>query len=121
MLNEGAPMTRLYVFCGVCFGMALVYGILQATPNPRMDILLSGGPPVAVVMWLVRDSKQQRVAVVQDAGFLFYITWPLLIPWYTLKTRGRAGWALALRLYALALAGFAGVVCGGLIGLIWHP
>jgi len=115
-----APMTRLYVFCGVCFGMAFVYAILSATPKPGMSVLLSFGPPIAVAMWLVRDSKQQGVVMVQDAGLLFYFTWPLLIPWYALKTRGRAGWALAGRLYALALAGFIGVVCGAVINVMWH-
>ncbi|MEO8201961.1 MAG: hypothetical protein ABI679_15625 [Gemmatimonadota bacterium] len=120
MPNEGSPKTRLYVFCGVCFVMAFVYGLLGATPNPGLGVLLSVGPPIAVTMWLVRDSRLQRIATVHDAGLLFYVTWPLLMPWYALKTRGRAGWALVGQLYALALAGFAGIICGGLIGLIWQ-
>jgi hypothetical protein len=120
MPNASTPMTRLYVFCGVCFSMGFVYALLSATPNPGMSVLLSLGPPIAVAMWLVRDSRLQRVAMVQDAGLLFYFTWPVLIPWYALKTRGRGGWALMGQLYALALAGYLGVIFGALINVFWH-
>ena len=121
MPDPGTSMTRLYLFCGVCFAMALTYGLLGTTPNPSLATLLSIGPSIGVAMWLVRDSRQHGIATVHDAGFLFYLSWPLLVPWYALKTRGKAGWALAARLYALALAGILGILVGGLLGLAWQP
>ena len=120
MPDSGASMTRLYTFCAVCFAMALTYGFLGTTPNPSLATLLAVGPAIGVAMWLVRDSRRYGVANVHDAGFLFYLGWPLLVPWYVLKTRGKAGWALAARLYALALAGILGIIVGDLLGLAWY-
>lgn len=121
MATPGPPLTRTYVFCGACFAMGVVYGLFQATPSPGLSIALSSGPFVAVAMWLARDAKQQRVAAVHDAGLLFYITLPLSIPWYALKTRGRSGWVLAGKLYALAFAGLLGTISGGVLGLLRNP
>jgi hypothetical protein len=77
-----------------------------------MALLLVWGPPVAVTCWLTADSKRTRVIDAFDAGFLFYVTWPVTLPWYAWRSRGRSGWALAAKLYGLALAGQIGYVCG---------
>jgi hypothetical protein len=49
---------------------------------------------------------------VYDAGLLFYVTWPLSVPRYVVRTRGRAGWGLAAQLYASALSGQLGYLAG---------
>jgi hypothetical protein len=34
--------------------------------------------------------------VVHDLGFFLLIAWPVVIPWYAVKTRGRHAWPVAL-------------------------
>lgn len=117
MITTGEPLTRLHLFSAACGLFAAVYGFLGAEPSPGMWLLLGGGPAVAVAAWLAADARHTRTVVVQDAGFFFYITWPLSIPWYAVRTRGRRGWRLAARLYLLALAGWLGYILGGLTAL----
>jgi len=118
MTASGVPLTRVYLFSGTCALFALVYGFLDAEPGPLMQLLLGLGPAVAVATWLAADAKHTRTVVAQDAGFFFYLTWPLSIPWYAVRTRGRGGWWLAARLYLLALCGWLGFIVGGLLALL---
>jgi hypothetical protein len=43
------------------------------------------------------------LADVHDWGFFVWLLWPIVIPWYAFKSRGRAGWRL---LVAMILLGF---------------
>jgi hypothetical protein len=109
---------RLQFYCATCGLFASVYGFLDAEPSPIMQLLLGVGPAVAVAAWLAADARQTRTILAQDAGLFFYVTWPLTIPWYAVRTRGRQGWRLAARLYLLALAGWLGYIVGGLTALL---
>jgi hypothetical protein len=80
-----------------------------------MYLLLGWGPVVAVAWWLALDSRRTQVVGAYDAGLFFYLTWPLTLPWYALRSRGRDGWALAAQLYGLALAGQLGFAWGALL------
>lgn len=116
MAATEAPMGRLYLFCGICFFMGMAYGLLLLMPAPILATLLLGGPPIAVALWLVRDGKAHGVAEVRDAGLVTYLMWPVLLPWYALRTRGRRGWLLMGLLYLLAMAGLLGGLWGMLLG-----
>jgi len=115
MLHARTSMTRLYAFCVACFVFAFAYSALNVTSAPLMQVLLDVGPPVAVAMWLVHDCRQCHISLGYDADLFFYIAWPVLIPWYAWRTRGRAGWSLAGQLYVLALAGTLGDVLGTVV------
>ena len=117
MSDLGVPLTRLYFFSGTCALLAVVYGLLGAEPSPAMQMLLGIGPAVAVAGWLAADAKRTRTVLAHDAGFFFYLTWPLSIPWYAVRTRGRRGWWLVAQLYALALAGWLGFIVGAVIAV----
>jgi hypothetical protein len=80
---------------------ALVYGFLGREPPPLMQMLLGLGPAVAVAAWLAADARHTRTVLAHDTGFLFYLTWPVSIPWYAVRTRGRRGWRLAAQLYVI--------------------
>jgi hypothetical protein len=112
MSEVGVPLARLYTFCGACALFATAYGALELDPAPIMAFLLVWGPGFAVTWWLAADSKRTRVIGAYDAGLLFYLTWPLTLPWYTWRSRGPGGWALAAKLYALAVAGQLGYLIG---------
>lgn len=117
VIAAGAPLTRLHLFSVACGLFAMVYGFLGAEPSPGMQMLLGVGPAVAVAGWLAADARHTRTILAHDAGFFFYVTWPLTIPWYAMRTRGRRGWRLAARLYFLALAGWLGYIVGALVAM----
>jgi hypothetical protein len=112
MAEWGTSRRRLHQFCAACALFGMGYGLLELEPTPPMPLLLLYGPGIAVITWLVADSKRTGVAGVYDAGLLFYVTWPLSVPWYVVRTRGRAGWGLAAQLYASALSGQLGYLAG---------
>ena len=105
MPDDGASLTRLYVFGASCTLFATAYGFLHLQPMPEMALVLNFGPPVAVASWLAMDAKRHQVGAVSDAGFLFYVGFPVAMPWYALRTRGRAGWWLVGQLYGIAVCG----------------
>ena len=118
MIAVSEPLSRAHLFSAACGVFAMAYGFLGAEPSPGMWLLVAGGPAVAVAAWLAADARHTRAVQVHDAGFLFYVTWPLSIPWYAVRTRGRGGWRLAARLYLLALAGWVGYIGGALLALM---
>jgi hypothetical protein len=54
-----------------------------------------------VILWLQKDARRTGVPAVLDWGMYLWFAWPVVIPWYAWKTRGRAGWRLALGLVVL--------------------
>ena len=113
--DQQPPSTYLHVFCAACAICGATYGLLGALPGSFVSRLFIIGPPVAVAMWLARDARSRRLQGVVDMGWFFYIGWPLVVPWYAIKTRGAAGWRLAVNLYGLALAGILGAFLGAVI------
>ena len=111
-------MTRLMLFCAACALFAMGYGFMDAAPSPLMQALLGVGPGIAVAAWLAADARHTRTILVHDTGLFFYVTWPVSILWYAMRTRGRRGWGLAARLYLLAVAGWLGYAVGGLAALM---
>ena len=83
---------------------AAVYAATQAEPSPFIAYFLSGGPLLAVIIWLQKDSRRTGVGAVQDWGYFLVLFWPVVIPWYAFKTRGRSGWRLTLGLFGLVAA-----------------
>lgn len=76
----------------VCSVAAAVYASVGVVdPSPVVDLALSGGPLIAVILWLQKDAHRTGVGAVQDWGLFLWFGWPFVIPWYAWKTRGRAG------------------------------
>ncbi len=58
-----------------------------------------------IAWWLMQDSRKQRVGLVLDMGMWLWMAWPLFLPYYLIKTRGRHAWlpiAVFLGIYVLA-------------------
>ena len=89
-----------------CSIAAAVYAAAQLEPSPVVALFLSGGPLIAVILWLQKDARRTGVGAVQDWGLFLWIGWPVVIPWYAWKTRGRAGWPLELGLVGLILSAY---------------
>jgi hypothetical protein len=80
---------------------AAAYATAQIEPSPVVALFLSVGPLFAVVLWLQKDSQRTNVGAVQDLGYFLLLAWPIVIPWYAFKTRGRSGWRLMTGLFGL--------------------
>jgi hypothetical protein len=111
MEEAGESLVRLYLFAGACALFATAYGLLALEPSRGMALLLETGPGIGVAIWLAADARRTGLGV-HDAGWLFAMTWPVAIPWYVRRTRGRGAWWLALRLYGIALCGPLGLAWG---------
>jgi hypothetical protein len=81
-----------------------IYAATQVEPSAVVGLFLSSGPLLAVILWLQKDAQRTGVGGVQDWGYFLLLAWPILIPWYAFKTRGRAGWVLSLGLLALIIS-----------------
>lgn len=85
---------------------AAVYTAIQAEPSPLIVLFLSWGPLIAVILWLQKDAQRTGTGAVQDWGYFLLLAWPVVIPWYAFKTRGRSGWRLAVGLFGLIAASY---------------
>jgi hypothetical protein len=85
---------------------AAAYAATQSEPSPIVALFLSSGPLLAVVLWLQKDSRRTGVGAVQDWGYFLLLAWPIVIPWYAFKTRGRSGWRLAAGLFGLVFSSY---------------
>ena len=83
---------------------AALYAATQVEPSPIVGLFLSSGPLLAVILWLQKDAGRTGVGGVLDLGYFLLLAWPVIIPWYAFKTRGRAGWLLLLGLLGLILS-----------------
>ena len=81
----------LYSFVVITqFGYGLYLG--QQIEAPAAYTLLHWAAQLWIVGWWLRaDSRKRRVAWVYDLGFFLCIAWPLVMPYYLVKTRGAKG------------------------------
>ena len=89
------------VFCSM---ISALYTLAEIEPSPTVVLFWTFGPVLAVILWLQKDAQRTGVGAVQDWGFLAWLAWPVVIPWYAFKSRGRTGWRLLLGLIALILS-----------------
>jgi hypothetical protein len=85
----------------VCSLAAATYAAVQSEPSPIVAVFLSSGPLLAVLLWLQKDAQRTRIGAVQDWGYFLLLAWPIVIPWYALRTRGRSGWRLMALLFGI--------------------
>ena len=86
------------VFCSMTVA---VYTLAEVEPSRPVETFWTVGPLLAVLIWLQKDSQRTGVGAVQDWGMFAWFAWPVVIPWYAFKSRGRCGWRLLLGLIAL--------------------
>ena len=86
------------VFCSMT---TAIYTLAGIDPSPAVLTFLTFAPLLAVILWLQKDAQRTGVGAVQDWGLFLWLAWPVVIPWYAFKSRGRSGWRLLLGLFAL--------------------
>ena len=94
----------------LCATTAVLYAFADLQPSPLVEWLSTAAPTLAIILWLERDAARTGVGSVHDLGYLLCFGWPIVVPWYALRTRGRAGWRLILLLLALAWSAYLGAL-----------
>jgi len=102
-----SPTAFLYlyiVFTQIAHGF---YSARDIEPPPAFTLIFSAGLLWIVGWWVLRDSRKRSVPWVYDIGFFLVVAWPVIMPYYLLKTRGAKGLLLILAFVGTYLAAFA--------------
>jgi hypothetical protein len=95
-----SPTVLLYSFVLITqFADGLYLG-QQIEPPGILTIVRWVGLIWLIGWWLRTDSRKRTVPSVYDMGFFLYVAWPIVMPYYLLKTRGAKG-----MLFILAFVG----------------
>jgi hypothetical protein len=107
------PTSLLFIFVSLAQVASGIYTVSKHEPPPLFHFTYTFGFLWVIGWWLVRDSGKRGVGLVLDMGLFLYIAWPLVMPYYLLKTRGAKG--------LLVILGFLGVYLGGaVVGAIFY-
>lgn len=111
-----SPAPLLYTFVVITeFAHGVYLGAQLEFPG-AITFLFTVGMLWAVGWWLRTDSRRRGVLSVYDLGFFLYLAWPILMPYYLLKTRGARGLLVMLG-FVIAYMGAAivGIVFSALL------
>jgi hypothetical protein len=106
-----SPTVLLYSFVIITqFAYGLYLG--QQIEVPGLYTLLHWAAQLWIIGWWLRaDSRKRGEDSVYDIGLFLCIAWPVVMPYYLLKTRGAKG--------LLVIFGFIGAYVGAaIIGII---
>jgi|SRR6266566_4532692 len=106
-----SPAPLLYSFVVITQFVLGVYLGAQLEPPGAFTLLHWIVLLWVIGWWLLADSRKRGIASVYDMGFFLYIAWPLVMPYYLVKTRGAKG--------LLIILAFVGVYIGAaIVGII---
>src|SRR4030095_3440090 len=106
-----APAPLLYTFLVITqFTYGAYLGAQLQFPE-GVTVIYTVGMLWGVGWWLRTDSRRRGVLSVYDLGFFLYLAWPVVMPYYLVKTRGAKGLLVMLGFVAAYLvAGFIGMI-----------
>jgi len=96
-----SPTALLYLFVTAAEVVSGFYLAGDLEPPPAFSLLYVLGFLWVMGWWLLNDSQRRGIGRVLDIGLFLYIAWPLIMPYYLLKTGGAIG--------LLAITAFTGV------------
>jgi hypothetical protein len=102
-----SPAGLLYVYLILSTFALGVYRARGVEAPDAFAVILPLGYLWIVGWWLRTDSRARGITWPCDLGLFLYIAWPLLMPYYLLKTRGLRG--------LLAIVVFIAVYIGALL------
>jgi hypothetical protein len=101
-----SPGPLLYTFVVITqFAYGAYLGAQLQFPD-GVSLIYGFGLLWAVGWWLRTDSSRCGVLSFYDLGFFLYLAWPVVMPYYLLKTRGAKG-LLVMLAFAAAHVGAA--------------
>jgi hypothetical protein len=67
--------------------------------------------------WLRADSRKRSVSSVYDVGLFLYVAWPIVMPYYLVKTRGAKGLLIIL---GFICASFGAAILGVVLSMLFQ-
>ena len=106
-----SPTTLLYSFVLITqFGYGIYLG--RQLEAPAAYTLLHWVAQLWIIGWWLRsDSRKRHVAWVYDMGLFLCVAWPIVMPYYLLKTRGAKG----LMVIAGFIVAYVGATIAGIV------
>ena len=95
------PLTNVYLVAGAASVFPVLYALIGKEPTIGVTLFGLFAPGMAVVLWFQRYLRERSLTRIQDAAWLLFLGWPMLIPLYAVRLEGRRGWGLAALLIAL--------------------
>ncbi|MGO9272555.1 MAG: hypothetical protein ACLQOO_20370 [Terriglobia bacterium] len=103
-----ALIYALATVAGFASGAYKAHGI---EPSMAFRFLTYVGFLALMSYWVQKDSSRSAVWRVFDLGFFMYLLWPVIVPYYLIKTRGPKG--------LLPIIGFIGAYfVAGILGYV---
>lgn len=102
-----SPTALLYTYLVLTQIANGIYSASEFEPPPAFTLMYSAGLLWIVGWWLLTDSRKRGIAWVYDIGLFLSIAWPLIMPYYLVKTRRAKGLLLILA--------FVGTYLGALV------
>ena len=99
-----SPTALLYIYLIITQLARGVYLGREVEPPPAFTLMFSAGLLWIVGWWLLTDSRKRNIPWVYDFGFFLSIAWPLIMPYYLLKTRRAKGLLLILAVICTYIA-----------------
>jgi hypothetical protein len=101
-----SPAVLLYTYLSV---IQVGQGLYLASSDqpPGFAVAQALGFIWVLGWWLARDSRRPGIGLFYCTGLFLYLAWPIIMPYYLLKTRGAKG--------LLVVAGFIGVYVAALV------
>jgi len=111
-----SPATLLYSAV-VIYQFALgLYLALQIEPPGALALLSWATFLWSLGWWLQTDSRKRGVALVYDMGLFLYVAWPIVMPYYLVKTRRAKGLLVILGFVGAYMApAIVGIILGALL------
>jgi hypothetical protein len=114
-----SPTVLLYSFVVITqFAHGLYLG--QQIEAPGLYTLLHWAAQLWIIGWWLRtDSRKHGVVWVYDLGLFLCIAWPLVVPYYLVKTRGAKGLLVILAVIgAYVGATIAGITISVMVAVL---
>jgi hypothetical protein len=114
----GSPTGLLYLFLVSTQIVTGAYRVSGIEPPASFTLIYILGFYWIIGWWLRADSRRRGFAWMFDLGFFLTVAWPLVLPYYILKSRGRKG--LLAILYFVATY-IAATVVGAVLYVLLAP
>jgi hypothetical protein len=111
------PAALFYLFVIAAQMIGGFYLAREQEPPQAFSLLYALGFVWVMGWWLLNDSRARGVGWVLDMGLFLYIAWPLIMPYYLIKTRGWKGLLVILIFLGVYVgAALAGAALYDLLG-----
>ena len=94
-----STLPRQIIF--VLFFLSVAYSIVQVSLNSQAEVVSDASDTlwailysVLVAVWATKEPKQESFQAPFEFGAFLYFAWPIVLPYYLVKTRGIEGLVL---------------------------